>query len=161
MKNASAALKQFLVDNRDFVMADLYTFTLPGGTVLRYSGAGQLINYGGNSYPAGPRLVRSGTTQKRGVEVDSLDLEIYADTRHVVNGVPLLSFIRNRGFDSALLAITRIFASDWRGNWVGGINAFLGRLSEMPPCLIGRRRGRAITARTAIIALRRGCCSRR
>lgn len=133
MKNASTDLKNFLASNKQFAMADLYTFTLAGsGGVLRYSGANQLINYGNNSYPAGPRFVRSGTTQKRGVEVDSLDLEIYADERHVVNDtVPLLTFVRNRGFDSALLTVTRIFASDWNEQWIGGITAFLGRLSEI------------------------------
>jgi uncharacterized phage protein (TIGR02218 family) len=131
MKTASTTLQNFLADNATFVMADLYQFTLSGGTVLRYSGAAQLINYGGNSYPVGPRFTRSGLGQKRGVQVDSLDLEIDADERHQVNGVPLLSFIRNRGFDSALLTVTRVFAQDWSTAWVGGFTAFLGRLSEI------------------------------
>lgn len=131
MKTASTALQNFLADNANFVMADLYQFTLPGGTVLRYSGVSQLINYGSNSYPAGPRFTRSALSQTRGVQVDSLDLEIDADDRHTVNGVPLLAFIRNRGFDSALLSITRVFAQDWSAAWVGGYTAFLGRLSEI------------------------------
>lgn len=133
MKTGSGTLTAFLAANKRFVMADLYTFTLPGGTVLRYSSSGKLINFGGFSYLAGPRFVRSGMSQKRGIQVDSLTLFIYADARpeHAVNGVPMLTFIKNRGFDSAILSVTRVFALDWDSAWVGGYISFLGRLSEV------------------------------
>ena len=39
MKPASAALIALLADSEQFIMADLYTFTLVGGSLLRYSAA--------------------------------------------------------------------------------------------------------------------------
>ena len=131
MKSASDTLKTFLASNRQFVKAELYTFTIPGGTVLRYSDSGRVENYGGNSYVAGPRINRTGLSQKVGLEVSSATITIAADDRHQVNSVNLLTFIRNRGLDSALITITRVYAADWSSSWVGGVTMFLGRVSEI------------------------------
>jgi uncharacterized phage protein (TIGR02218 family) len=132
VKVASGALQTFLASNKQFAMADLYTFTLPGGVVLRYSSTGTIITYSGQTYIVGPRLVSSGFSQKRGVSVSSITIVASADACHTVNGVPFLSFARGRGLDGAVLNITRVFAADWASAWVGGITRFLGKLSEIP-----------------------------
>src|SRR5260370_41613583 len=52
MKPASAALKALLA-TRSFAVGDLYTFTLVGGGVLRYTSYDTDIVYNGNTYASG------------------------------------------------------------------------------------------------------------
>ena len=54
MKPASASLRAMLA-SRSFAVGDLYTFSLVGGGVLRYTSYDTDIVYNGNTYVSGAR----------------------------------------------------------------------------------------------------------
>lgn len=134
MKAASTALQNFLFSTQGFVFADLYTFTLLGGAVLRYTSADQPIVNAGLTFARGPAIKDSGIKQGLGVQVDTVDITIMADGRSVVGGVPLLDFIRGAGFDGATIKIERAFAADWPtmlgAGPVGSYIRYGGRFSQ-------------------------------
>ena len=53
MRPASAALQNFLAVNDTFIVIDLYTFALPSGAVLRYSGWTTPLTIPGTAFAAG------------------------------------------------------------------------------------------------------------
>ena len=91
MKPASPALIALLNSGEQFIMADLYTFTLVGGrTVLRYSAAPTSIVANGYLFAAGPKFERSKTKVLIGTQVDELDIKIYAEPTDLIDSTPLL-----------------------------------------------------------------------
>src|SRR5260221_14230834 len=82
MKPASAALKALLA-TRSFAVGDLYTFTLVGGGVLRYTSYDTDIVYNGNTYASGGlggpffdrRDNKAKSPWKNGGEGDTLDFD--------------------------------------------------------------------------------------
>src|ERR1700726_2220607 len=99
MRPASAALQEYLAANDTIVVFDLYTFALPSGQVLRYSGwttplaipgicfPGGSLNYnatGYTSFALGPRFDRSTVTTKIGIEPTELGVSILASEGDLV-----------------------------------------------------------------------------
>jgi len=83
MRPCSASLAAYLAANYTFAIADLYTFALASGEILRYSGWTTPLAIPGIAFPAGslnyntltytdfalgPRFGRSKVTTKIGVE---------------------------------------------------------------------------------------------
>lgn len=133
MINASPELVALLNSGAPFVMADLYTFTLNGGTILRYSGADVAITLPGpRSFIKGPLIQRSSLTMKVGVEVSTLDLVIIADESDLIAGVPALHFIRGKGLDGAEFILERAFMPQWGDSVTGSIVRFAGRVTQVP-----------------------------
>ena len=77
MKPASAALIALLNSNDQFIMADLYTFTLVGGSILRYSAAPTALTANGQTFALGPKFERSKTKVVIGVQVEELGVKVY------------------------------------------------------------------------------------
>lgn len=143
MKAASPAL-QALLATRNFAMADLYTFTLIGGGVLRYTSYDVDVSFGGNTWTAGgttgPFLDRTDNKAKChwkiGVEVDQLIFDLLPGAA-LVNGQPFLSAVRQGVFDGAELELDRAFfpppaagaAPSIAGT--GTIILFVGRVAEV------------------------------
>jgi len=90
MKAASPALIALLNSSTQLVMADLYTFTLVGGDVLRYSAAPTSIIANGFSFAAGPKFERSKTKTVVGTQVDETDVKIYPQTTDLIGVTPWL-----------------------------------------------------------------------
>src|SRR5260370_25281626 len=91
MSPCSAALAAYLAANDTVIVADLYTFALADGTILRYSGwttpfsipgtafPGTSLNYDAATYTdfaLGPRFGRSKITTKIGVAPTELDISV-------------------------------------------------------------------------------------
>ena len=110
-------------------MADLFTITLSGGTVLRYTSAQVAVTVNALTYAVGPVITRGKTKLAVGVAVDTLDLSISADASVNVNGTPLLQFIAAGGFDGAKLVLERAFSSGPGAAWVGALPLFQGSIS--------------------------------
>src|SRR5258707_11287871 len=110
MRDATPALADYLVQKDTFVIVDLYTFALPNGLTLRYSGWTTALAIPGSGFPTGslnyddsgvtdfalgPRFGRSKVTTKIGVEPTELDIEIIAGAGdrigsfHFFRAVPL------------------------------------------------------------------------
>src|SRR5262245_748417 len=95
MKPASTALQNLLA-SRQFFAVDLYTFTLIGGSVLRYCSGDRDITASGHLFTAqGPRIDRKDNKAKChwkiGVEVDTLVFDVMPQATDMVNGLPFLA----------------------------------------------------------------------
>ncbi|MDP3124610.1 MAG: DUF2163 domain-containing protein [Thiobacillus sp.] len=135
MKSASAELITLLSTARQFWMADLYTFTLVDGTVLRYTSADIDITTGGHTFSHnGPIITRSRTRVALGTAVDQLDLNISATVETLLGGLPWLQAITNGALDGAVVDLERAIAATpedaMAGNIAGTVNLFSGRVSD-------------------------------
>lgn len=158
MRPASAALHSYLVANDSFVVIDLYTFALPGGATLRYSGWTTPLVIPGTAFPAdslnynaagytnfalGPRFDRSKVTTKLGVEPTELDISILAGASDLVATMSFAEAVRVGQFDGATVELDRLFAppqpdgSGAPAASLGAIVWFCGRVAETD---IGRSR---------------------
>src|SRR5439155_24998427 len=90
VKAASPALIALLANSDQFIMADLYTVTLVGGTVLRYSAAPTALDVNGVTFALGPKFERSKTKVVIGTQVDELEVNIYPETTDLIGDVPFL-----------------------------------------------------------------------
>lgn len=133
MKAASSALIALLNSGDDFQMADLWTVTLNGGSVVRWCAADVPLVANGNTYPVGPSIDRGGITEKVGLEVATLTMTITADADDLINGTPIIPFIARRGFDGANIRLDRAFLTDWDQPVVGTVLRFSGRATSIGP----------------------------
>lgn len=111
-------------------MVDLYTITLSGGTVVRYTNADTAVIVNGNTYAAGPSITRGRTKVSIGVSVDALTVNLAADTGVTINSVPLLQFVAGGGLDGGRLVLERAFAASALSAWVGTVVLFQGRIGD-------------------------------
>jgi hypothetical protein len=126
-----------LLATSEYVSADLWTITLNGGVVVRWTSADQKLVANGQTFALGPLLKRGPISERRGVEVSTLACEITALAgRDTINGQPIIPFIRSRGFDGAVLKLERAFAPDWTAMYAvgatGTIHRFGGKFTSVP-----------------------------
>jgi uncharacterized phage protein (TIGR02218 family) len=136
VKPASAALIALLNSGEQFMMVDLYTFTLVGGaTILRYSAAPTSIIANGYLFTAGPKFERSKTNVVIGTQVDELDIKIYPETTDLVGATSFLEAAWQGQFDGALLQLERAFMGAAGGGYgdtsAGTVILFSGRISDI------------------------------
>ena len=133
----AGATKALLDSGVDFEMADLYTITLNGGGVVRWSGADVPITFQGVSWGSpltwgmGPAIDRGKISHKTGLEATTLDLDIMATPADLINGVPLLPFIAGGGFDAASIVMYRAVIAAWGDEPTGLVIDFAGRITEI------------------------------
>lgn len=131
MKTASDALKAHLFSSSVLRPAELYEFTLPGGT-YRWTSASADVTYGGNTYSAsGPGLKRGRMRSTARLEVASLDVTVVPGTV-LLAGTPLMQAAVRGQFDRAPLTVHRVFL-DASGAVIGGMNIFSGLCVEARP----------------------------
>jgi uncharacterized phage protein (TIGR02218 family) len=133
MKGASAALIALLNGASQFVMADLYTFTLAGGTQHLYSsGATAIIDQAsGRVFALGPRFERSTTRGVIGIQSDQLDVRIYPSTTDTLGSTPWLAAAWQGQFDGAEVTLERAFMLSWGDTSPGTVVLFTGRISDI------------------------------
>ena len=129
-ESSAGALAALLNSATQVRMVDLYTITLLGGAVLRYTSADVPVSVNAVAYATGPVITRGATKVSVGIAVDTLKLTLAADATVTVNGVALLRFIAGGGLDNARLALDRAFAADATSPWVGTLGLFQGRVSD-------------------------------
>jgi uncharacterized phage protein (TIGR02218 family) len=131
MKAASPALIELLNSSTQFVMADLYTFTLAGGDLLRYSAAPTAIVANGFTFAVGPKFERSKTSTVIGTQVDELDIKVYPESTDLIGGTLWLEAAWQRQLDGALLQIERAFMPSYGDTSPGTVVLFAGRISDI------------------------------
>src|SRR5262249_61095863 len=109
MKPASTALIALLANSDRFIMADLYTFTLAGGLVLRYSAAPTAVSAKGHTFALGPKFERSKKKIVIGTQIDELDIRVYPEPTDMLGTLPFLEAAWQGQFDGALLQLERAF----------------------------------------------------
>lgn len=131
MKTASPDLLNLLTTAQQFWMADLYTFALVDGTVLRYTSADVDIMVGVRTFSShGPVISRGRTRVALGMQVDTLDLNISADASHLVGGASFVQAATNGAFDGAEIELERAFAPAPGEAIAGTVLLFSGRISD-------------------------------
>ncbi|MBV9688034.1 MAG: DUF2163 domain-containing protein [Alphaproteobacteria bacterium] len=131
MKGASPELIALLAGAGQFVMADLYTITLVGGSVLRYSAAPTALSANGYTFALGPKFERSKTKVVIGTQVDELEVRIYTEPTDLVGGVPFLQAAWQGQLDGALLQLERAFMPSYGDTSPGTVVLFAGRISDI------------------------------
>lgn len=130
MKAVSPAL-QVLLASGEYVSADCWTITLNGGVVVRWTSADKAMFANGNNFLKGPAIVRGPISEKRGVEVATLEMAITAGTTDLINGLPIPPFIKNKGLDGAAIKLERAFAPDWGSAVTGTVIRFAGKVTSI------------------------------
>jgi hypothetical protein len=129
-----AAFSPYPGIEHELAMADLYTFTLVDGTVVRYTSLDQAVKSGGNTFMAGDvQLVRSNTSVKLGLEVDTLTIKAYASAGNLLQGVAFLKACMNGALDGAAVLLERAFLVPGTTLVVGTVLMFSGRVSDIDP----------------------------
>lgn len=107
-------------------MADLYTITLTGGTVLRYTTWDANLTVSGHTFLTGPpNIERSAVEEKIGMDVSTIEVTISASATDLLSGVPILQTIGMGLFDGAAFKIERLFM-DSASVQIGTVIRFAG-----------------------------------
>ncbi len=131
MKAASSTLISLLLSGDQFIMGDLYTITLVGGTVLRYSAAPTALSSNGYGFALGPKFERSKTKVVIGTQVDELEVRIYTEPTDLIGDVPFLEAAWQGQLDGALLQLERAFMPSYGDTSPGRVVLFAGRISDI------------------------------
>ena len=133
MKSANDALIAVLANNDEFLMAELFTFTLQSGNVYRWTTADKNITYGGQTYLSNTSLIKRNTIKNTiGTQVSTLALTLYPSVNDLVGGIKLSTAIFSFGyFDSADVDLRKVFFSSWAGSPIGDLILFKGRVSDV------------------------------
>lgn len=132
MRTASPQLIAMLNEDQ-FIMADLYTITTVQGDVYRYTSYDFDLNVGGHNYSCkGPIISREGISLSLGVEVDNLNVSISVTNEQTFEGIRVVQAFHNGQMDGARFKLERIFLSpnDPRNTSAGAVLLFEGRLIE-------------------------------
>lgn len=139
MREASPTLEAYLASTDSLVITDLYTFALPSGAVLRYSGSAAALKIPGTAFPSnslnynatgytefalGPRFGRSTVTTKIGVEATELDVSVMAGAGDRIGSFSFAEAVRVGELDGATVELDRLFGAG------GAIVWFYGRVAE-------------------------------
>lgn len=143
MKTATPGMLALLQKDNN-VIVDFFTFTLNGGEPFVGGASGGLgpilylcsgdvsISYGGNLYLAtGPITKRTKFSQKIGMDVGSMDIEVYAKATDLVGATPWLQALLTGMFDGAEVNVDRVPMPTYGDTSNGVINLFQGRVAQV------------------------------
>jgi uncharacterized phage protein (TIGR02218 family) len=142
MRSASAALIALINSgNREFVQADLYTWSKYDGSVLaRYTDADLDLVLGGFTFlSSGPVFKRDHVRTGVGIQVDEMSVTVAADDTMLLAGVPWLKALRDGVMDGGRLSLDRFLSDSFTNLSVGTVKWFGGRIAGID---IGRSAAR-------------------
>lgn len=117
---------------RQFRVCDLLTITPLGATAVYYTNLDQDIVYGGHTFLSGnTKFRRSKTKLVAGIDVDSMDLELYGDSTNLIAGLGVLSACRAGLLDGARVSLDKLYMPDWGLVGLGVVNMFAGRVGTI------------------------------
>lgn len=144
MKNIPAGVLTILA-TRNFNMAQLFTFTLDDGTVLRYTDGDIDLTYAGNTYSCGGQTGPyfegdpngSGNKVrghwKVGTSVDTIMFDVFPGLSGTVEGIPFLQACQQGFFDKAICKVDRVYmpAGSYGDTSAGIVNVFTGIVGDV------------------------------
>jgi uncharacterized phage protein (TIGR02218 family) len=131
MIDVTTALAQLFESGLPLSRCNLYTITLLGGAVLRYTDSDMAVPYAGQVWRPGPLLTRSEVTTTTTVQVVDMSITINAGPEITINEVPLIAFIASGGLDDATVLVEQAFAGEGDTKPVGTVHVFAGRVCEI------------------------------
>jgi uncharacterized phage protein (TIGR02218 family) len=110
MRAASPALKAFLAARTPCWKADLFTFTLLDGTVLRWGSFPREITVSGQTWsgPKGPKISCNRLTITNTTEVPEMEMQLLCGPNDMLEGRSLKAQIANGLFDGATIEMDSI-----------------------------------------------------
>lgn len=130
MKTATPALASHLAANDQFLMADLYTFALLDGAVLRYTDAARDLVWDGATWLGSSVLIaRQRIKAAIGLTVDELEVDVQPRPGDQVDGATFLQAGIQGRLDGATVTLQRLFMQPF-GTGVGAVTLFVGRVSD-------------------------------
>lgn len=134
-KTLSPALKTLLLTSQYLLAADLYTYTLADGTVLRYADCPQNIVVGANTFLCPVRGTVPGHKRGKirsaiGLQAETLDVTMLHDANTLLLGGRPGAFAKAGGFDGALLKVDKLLTDDFNNTTRGVVNLFSGGIFD-------------------------------
>jgi hypothetical protein len=129
------AVATLLNSGKPYLRADLYTFSLDEGTVLRYADWDLDVTVGGHTYShSGPLFSRDKVTHKRGIQIDEMQLVVAPKDTDLVLGNNWLKAATAGAFDGADFSLDLAFFDPEvsLSTPVGTVNWFGGKVSDIP-----------------------------
>lgn len=126
---ATPTLIAFMESARACRRVDLYTLTLPTGTVLRWAADNADVRLpapDGRLFVRGPLLSRNRLELRAGIEVDQLQLDITPTAADLIGSTPLLRYAREGGLRGVELLLEWAYFSV-EGVFQGLLPKFSGR----------------------------------
>lgn len=130
-ETSAGALAALLNSKAPLNKADLYTITLAGGSVLRWSGGEIILSGGGYTWGVGPGLQRTGVRFTVGIEVDVMTITVRDNVGTTINGIGLIPFIRGGGLNGARVQVDRAFWPAGATQPTGALMWFPGRIADV------------------------------
>ena len=130
MKSVSDAFRTMLETTTHLVHANLYTFTLKDGTVLRWTDAQQPLTVGANTFAVGPVITRDRIRMTTGIEVSSTTMTLFGGDGISINGRTVLQAVNRGDFDDAEVSIDKFLSPSWSDTTRGSVNMFSGVVTE-------------------------------
>lgn len=127
---SAGQLLAFLNANTELVMADLFTFTTVGGTVYRFTSADRLLTVNGNTFSIGPVISRSTTKTTVGIEVSTLNVDLYASPAVLLGATPIVQAFAQGAMDGGRVVVERLFM-DVNRVQQGTLPVFGGRIGQV------------------------------
>lgn len=136
MKNCTLDLARQLNEETEFICCDLFTLTLPNGSVNRAADFDKDISFGGRLYKADKFIVSREQTKTAGTpNVETLSVTLNTDRSHgdTVDGKYMLQAVHDGTLDDAYLALSRAYMDAETGAVLGVLPLFNGRC-EIASC---------------------------
>lgn len=130
MKNCTLDLARQLNEENEFICCDLFSLTLPNGSVNRVADFDKDISFGGRLYKADKFIVSREQTKTAGTpSVETLSVTLNTDRSHgdTVDGKYLLQAVHDGTLDDAYLALSRAYMDAETGAILGVLPLFNGR----------------------------------
>ena len=128
MKEITKSLETYLNTERNLMSCDLYRLVLLNGTEYRYADTDKDVTYNGKTYKHDSLVMtRKQIEQDSEVSVDSLTVDVYADSGDLVSSRPFIKSAHDGVLDRARLYLTRAFF-DRNGVIIGTIDLFGGNI---------------------------------
>lgn len=132
MRTASTPLHDYLAAGRVSGKADLWTFRLANGTVLRWTNADVALPWSGNTFALGPGIERGKCRWSLSLDVDELSVTIYPRAADLVGSSPLVLALRRGDFDGASVTLDRAYLQPGSATIVGVLSGwFVGTLGAL------------------------------
>lgn len=108
MKSATTDMKALLASGAPLLFADLYTFTLASGTVLRYTTFDMPLAFSGHTWlHDGPLVFRGSIRQALGIQVQTVSLTVVPKATDLIAGLTWPVAARRGAFEGCHVLIER------------------------------------------------------
>jgi uncharacterized phage protein (TIGR02218 family) len=141
MRQASDAAKAFFASRAAGFYADLFTLTLKGGSVLRWTSLDIDVTWGGNTWLAqSPNLERSALSIRNTAETPKLEIMLSAIDTDFVGGSNVKTAIWQGAFDGARMELDRLPMTFPGDTSLGPpITLYAGRIGEIELTAVGAK----------------------